>query len=205
MLQDKIPIPTDHFFKFLAISGLVATIYCASFPLIFITPYNDKIDEHNLLVADLKAKEGYLLGTIRDLKGYIPDSLEKNQIFYFLNLGDVSDTCYYINLTVDSSLNRHIKELNKNYFELARTRFSSGVMHVSMDVDSKNLKIHEILTYLCGFLAFGLTIWGMFLWYRYQKKLDGYQMKVDNHQRLLIRKLELEIKALEKNNENTIL
>lgn len=51
MLQDKFSFPTDHFFKFPAIFGLVATIYCLSFPFLFIKPYNEKNDESNLIIA----------------------------------------------------------------------------------------------------------------------------------------------------------
>jgi hypothetical protein len=201
MLQDKFSIPTDHFFKFLAIFGLVATIYCFSFPFLFIEPYNEKIDQNNLVIAELKAEEGYLKGSIKDVQRFLPDTIESTKISYNWGAGETTSImCFYIPITADTLLNKIINHYNSVNLDLAKVVFKKAAIQVSGKVNKRNLNINQIINCFFTVLSLLLTCWGMILWYNYQKVLDDYQAKLNDYQGLLIEKQELENESLRKTN-----
>lgn len=190
MIHDKITIPTDHFFKFLAIFGLVATLFCISFPFLFLKPYNDLIEERNFLIAELEAQEGYYEGIIYDLEQKIPDSIMISKKEYAWKAGEnKSDPAFYIPEPSDTILNSIIQKFNSQYLELAKVKFKMTAIRVSNKTDKKNINIHQYLNVLFTFFSFLLMFRGMILWHNYQRKLDKYQEDLQS-------KLELEINSL---------
>ena len=190
MIQNNIPLSTDHFYKFVALFGLLVAIFCYSFPVIFLKPYNEEIFKQNYIHSELGAEAGYLEGKINDIEKITSGSLKEISVEYFWHIdNDTTKFIRYYYSSKDATLNMKIKELNESYFDLAKALFKSKAIENYREVEQKNLDHNKVAMYILGSVATILAGVGAIKWMKFQQLLD--------------KKLELEIKELEIKNDLT--
>lgn len=172
-MQNIIPLPTDDFYKFIALFGLLVSLFCFYFPVIFLKPYNIEILNQNLKAAELAAEQGFLNGKISDIEEISPEILKKTSVEYFWTIGnDRSKSIYYYSQTKDSTINNIIDKLNDLNFQLAKVTFKLHAMKISNKARQKNLHLNRKASYIIGTISTLLSIFGMFMWFKHQVVID---------------------------------
>lgn len=186
-------LPTDNLYKFLAIFGLIITIYCSSIYInkritfqkdienidkeISLAKYSIDISQKNMSALNLLYKTKFLPlidtsiihTSIAETDTSLYNSLNMTVIFKYL-LTDESTSLSYKNF-----LNIYIKEREK----LEETLLKNYEIGLYNDTIKKtNIRL-VIITIICGigFLFGGFLMWiGFYYWYHLYQK--GYDIEV---------------------------
>lgn len=174
-------VPTDKFYKFLTVSGLVMIF--VSITYLFIISENNETTEELVLAAKHDVRAHYLKKKIANILERNPnirlkdDSLGlelaevENANLFARDQGDSSKAVFYKTYgSENDSLDNKVIELNDLAEELAIEEMSFLIKDTYFIDKAKDKQLAQLLLTSCCIVGVLICFWGFRIWYRTETK-----------------------------------
>jgi hypothetical protein len=173
---EKLQIPTDNLYRFGALFGLLAAIFCLYYVNVLYEKHNEVVTENNFVLAELLTEKKIAEIEINVIETRHEDLLNNHSdiSYSFLIKEDTSfSKQYLIEASTDSVEVSIINDVNKLFAEKEQTKAKISAIQQDLESRKSTLMINQTVLWGLFIISLFLCFWGSNRWYfKLQKLLD---------------------------------